>query len=260
MIRLGTAAMVMMLVAGPHSASAQTATTAPTTQANSSPPPAIDVPMPSWMSVFGDLPKDIRALPTRTNLFWLAGGGAAALAVHVDDVAITHAASSSDDLDPPLEAGALLGSGWVQFGGALAAFSIGKLRGHPALAQVGSDLVRAQFISGLMTQGLKVAVNRARPDGGRHSFPSGHTSETFASATVLQRWFGWRVGAPAYATAMYVATSRLQENHHYASDVIFGAAIGVVAGRSVTVGHGPHAFAAAPVVTSRGIGIEFARR
>ena len=263
MIRLRPAAMVMAigLVAGAHPVCAQTTTTTATAPVKNVPAPAIEVPMPSWASVFSDLPRDIRALPTRTNLFWLAAGGAAALAVHFNDRVITHAASSSDDLDPPLEAGAVLGSGWVQFGGAIAAFSIGKLSDRPTVAQVGSDLMRAQLISGVMTQGVKIAVNRTRPDGGQHSFPSGHTSQTFASATVLERWFGWRVGVPAYATAMYVATSRLQENQHYVSDVIFGAAIGIVSGRSVTVGHNHHAFAASPIVTPRGgLGIEFARR
>src|SRR6186713_3353406 len=112
MIRLRPAAMVMAigLVAGAHPVCAQTTTTTATAPVKNVPAPAIEVPMPSWASVFSDLPRDIRALP-----------------IHFNDRVITHAASSSDDLDPPLEAGAVLGSGWVQFGGAIAAFSIGKL-------------------------------------------------------------------------------------------------------------------------------------
>jgi hypothetical protein len=49
---------------------------------------------------------------------------------------------------------------------------------------------------------------------------------------VIQRRFGWKAGAPLYALGGYVAVSRLQENQHYLSDVVFGAALGIVAGRA----------------------------
>ena len=97
---------------------------------------------------------------------------------------------------------------------------------------------RSVVMTAVFTQSLKLAVGRRRPDGTRFSFPSGHTSSTFATATVLQRHFGWKVGVPAYAFASYVAGSRLQENRHYASDVMVGAALGIVSGRAVTVGRG----------------------
>jgi len=111
----------------------------------------------------------------------------------------------------------------------------------------------------LMTQGIKVAVHRTRRDEGRFSFPSGHASGTFATATVLQREFGWRVGLPAYGLAAYVAESRVQENCHYASDVIFGAAVGIVAGRTVGIGHGSGGFEVAPAVVPGGAAIIFTR-
>ena len=97
------------------------------------------------------------------------------------------------------------------------------------MAHLGSDLIRAQVLTRVVTQGIKLTVRRARPDGGNFSFPSGHSSGTFATATVLQCHFGWKAGVPAYALATYVAGSRLQENRHYVSDVMFGAAIGILA-------------------------------
>jgi membrane-associated phospholipid phosphatase len=124
---------------------------------------------------------------------------------------------------------------------------------------VGADLVQAQIVAGMMTQGLKLAVGRTRPNNGRFSFPSGHASATFANAAVLQRHFGWKVGLPAYGVATYVAASRLQDNRHYASDVIFGAALGIVAGRTMTVGHGRGTFALAPVAVPGGAGVTFTR-
>ena len=134
----------------------------------------------------------------------------------------------------------------MQFGGAWAAYGIGRAIGSQRAAIVGADLVRAQLVNTVFTQGLKLTVNRTRPNGEPWSFPSGHSSGTFANATVLQRHFGWKVGAPAYAFATYVAASRLQANKHFASDVIFGAALGIVSGRAVTVGRGENRFAIAP--------------
>ena len=41
-------------------------------------------------------------------------------------------------------------------------------------------------------------------------------------------------GVPTYLVASYVAVSRLHDNRHYASDVVMGAATGIIIGRSVT--------------------------
>jgi membrane-associated phospholipid phosphatase len=114
-------------------------------------------------------------------------------------------------------------------------------------------------LNALLTQGIKVAVHRTRPDEGRFSFPSGHASSTFATATVLQREFGWRVGLPAYGLAAYVAESRIQENRHYASDVIFGAAVGIVSGRTVGIQRGARRFELSPAVVPGGAAVVFTR-
>jgi membrane-associated phospholipid phosphatase len=57
-------------------------------------------------------------------------------------------------------------------------------------------------------------VSRRDPDATGYSFPPGHASVRFATATVLQRHFGWK-GALAYPLAAYVAASRLHENRHH---------------------------------------------
>jgi len=221
--------------------------------------PAVVDTMPSWGSLFGDLPRDLRRLPSRANAVWLGGAGAMAFGLRKEDVTLTRRAVASGSLDTTLEAGAFVGGGLVQVGGALGMFAVGRWSGRPRVASAGADLVRAQMINAAITQGLKVAAGRLRPDGGRFSLPSGHASSSFATATVLQRRFGWKIGAPAYAMATYVAASRLQENKHYLSDVILGAAIGIVSGRSVTVGHGQHTFALVPVTGPGSIGIGLTR-
>ncbi|MEP7119245.1 MAG: phosphatase PAP2 family protein, partial [Acidobacteriota bacterium] len=223
------------------------------TSAAAQPPattPATPDVMPTWGSLFTELPRDARHLPSKANALWLGGAGALALIVHSEDAALTRRAVASPGLDTTLEAGAFVGGGVVQVGGAFATFVLGKVSDRPRVALVGADLVRAQIINTALTQGLKVAVNRRRPDGSRFSFPSGHASSSFATAAVLQRWLGWKAGVPAVGAATYVAASRLQENRHYLSDVVFGAALGIVAGRAVTVGHGAHTFALTPLASS----------
>ena len=76
---------------------------------------------------------------------------------------------------------------------------------------------------------LKPIVNEKRPDGGKWSFPSGHTASAFAGAVFLQRRYGWNYGAPAYVASWLVGLSRLYSNHHRPQDVLAGAMIGIAA-------------------------------
>lgn len=74
---------------------------------------------------------------------------------------------------------------------------------------------------------LKYSVHERRPDfSNYHSFPSGHTATTFATAAYLQRRYGWKFGGPAYALATYVAWGRVFAKKHHWWDVVAGAAIG----------------------------------
>lgn len=74
---------------------------------------------------------------------------------------------------------------------------------------------------------LKYTVKEWRPDySNRHSFPSGHSAVSFATAAYLQRRYGWAYGAPAYAVACYVGWGRVYSKKHHWYDVLAGAAIG----------------------------------
>ncbi len=229
-------ALVVLLSAS--SAWAQTATSAPENIGGDPAPLSSQAAdLPSIVSLVRDLGGDMRRLPSMRNAIILGGGALASVASRRGDPSLTARAVASDGLDTFLEPGAVLGGGLVQVGGAAALFGVGRVLHRPAMAVAGADLVRAQLLNTAMTHALKFAVHRTRPNGSRYSFPSGHTSSSFATATVLQRHFGWRVGVPAYALATYVGASRLQENQHFLTDVLFGAAVGVVAGRTVTIGH-----------------------
>src|SRR5882762_5276399 len=79
-----------------------------------------------------------------------------------------------------------------------------------------------------VTYGLKYSIDERRPNGGRHSFPSGHSSISFSSAEFMRKRYGWEYGVPAYAAASFVAYSRVEARQHRPQDVAAGAAIGIV--------------------------------
>jgi membrane-associated phospholipid phosphatase len=79
-----------------------------------------------------------------------------------------------------------------------------------------------------VTYGLKYTVNEKRPNGGRQSFPSAHTSISFCSAEFMRKRYGWEYGIPAYAAASFVAYSRVEAGEHHPHDVVAGAAIGII--------------------------------
>ncbi|MEN0057208.1 MAG: phosphatase PAP2 family protein, partial [Bdellovibrio sp.] len=82
-------------------------------------------------------------------------------------------------------------------------------------------------------------AQRERPSGRDHlSFPSGHGSSAFATATSLAYSYGYKVGIPAYALAGFVAASRVNENIHWLSDVVAGAALGIFWGRASALNTG----------------------
>ncbi len=176
-----------------------------------------------------------RLFTTKTPVLVLAAGGAAAFAVHGADHQAVRSLANSGGLEEFLDGGADAGDGTVQGLTAIGVYAAGYAFGSGRTKEVGTSLVEAQIVNLFITTGVKYAVNRERPDGGRYSFPSGHSSATFATADVLAQEFGWRIGAPAYAGAVYVALSRLSERQHYLSDVVFGAAVGIASARTLDV-------------------------
>jgi membrane-associated phospholipid phosphatase len=165
--------------------------------------------------------------------------------------------SGAASLDDVFEPGSIIGGAPLQLGVALLTYAVGRSSDAPRATMVGADLFRAQVLAQAMTFAIKFSARRTRPDESSFSFPSGHTSISFASATVLQRHLGWKVGIPAYGIASYVAASRIHARRHFLSDVAFGAAIGIVAGRTVTIGRGQTRFAVEPMAAPGGAGVSF---
>lgn len=100
------------------------------------------------------------------------------------------------------------------------------------------------ILCGLTTQPIKYAVRRPRPgdslgedpfekERSRLSFPSGHTAVAFTVATVLSAQYGSEsaVTLLAYALAAMTGWSRMNDNDHWASDILFGSYIGYISAR-----------------------------
>jgi membrane-associated phospholipid phosphatase len=96
------------------------------------------------------------------------------------------------------------------------------------------DALQATIVNQSYATALKLTVRRTRPDGSNDlSFPSGHTSNAFALATVVGHHYGKRAGITAFVAAGLIGVSRLERNVHHLSDVVAGAALGYAVGRSV---------------------------
>ena len=93
-------------------------------------------------------------------------------------------------------------------------------------------------IMGLTVESTKRLVGRVRPDGSDdRSFPSGHSSAAFLTASLFAKEYGhlspwYSVGA--YGVATSTAMLRRMGDHHWLSDVMTGAGIGIL---SVELGY-----------------------
>lgn len=207
-------------------------------------------------ALFAGLKEDVKNLPSRHNLYLAGLGGGLALAVHPADKTFNQRLISHyDGVNTAFKPGKIVGQTPVMMGSAVATYAFGRAFDAPKAAHFGMDLLRAQIICEALTEGLKFATRRERPNHENHqSFPSGHASITFATATVIERHLGWKQSALAYTVASYVAASRLHDNRHYLSDVVFGAAVGAIAGRTVTE-HGREVWTFAPAAVPGGVAI-----
>lgn len=207
-------------------------------------------------ALFANLVEDVKHLPAKQNLYLAGIGGALAGAAHpVDQSFNARLRSHYDAVNAAFAPGKYFGNTPEQVALSLGTYAYGRIFKQPKTSHLGMDLLQAQILTEMLVQPIKFSARRMRPDrSNRLSFPSGHSAVTFAGATVLERHVGWRKSLLGYTVASYVAASRLHDNRHYLSDVVFGAAVGSIAGRTV-VHHAADYWAIVPVNVPGGVAI-----
>lgn len=221
-----------------------------------------------WATLAKDTGHDFLAFPRRKSTWVLLGlGAAAALGTHPADDYVEDHIVGNDAVNNAFKLGKFVGSAQVQVGTAVGLWAVGRYVVAPAtdgsqtnkISHLGFDLIRAQILSQALVYGMKHAARRDRPTGECCAFPSGHATTAFAAAAVLERHFGYRGSWPALLAASYVAASRLVDNRHFLSDVVFGAALGEAIGWTVVGRHGRPKIALQPIPVRGGMMVAFVR-
>jgi membrane-associated phospholipid phosphatase len=232
----------------------------PSSAAQNTPPPVEHTGLETLVT---DILADFKAFPRRESTWVILGvGGAAALAAHPADNSVNRQLVSNGWANNLWKPGHIIG-GPVMYGVPVALYLGGRYLWAPAKdesqtnkwSHLGLDLLRAELEEEAIVQTLKFSARRTRPDGTPYSFPSGHAAATFALASVLERHLGYRFAWPTLVIATYVGTSRLHDNVHYLSDVLFGAAIGTATGWTVVGRHGRSNYALAPTPVPGGLAL-----
>jgi len=151
------------------------------------------------------------------------------------------------NIQPIFNFGNFYGEGWVEGLGGISCWYFGTASGNLRLQEFGRDASESLIEAAILVTGLKNVVGRERPDGSNdQSFPSGHSIVAFSFAPVVQKYWGWGAGIAAYTLGTVTALARVEGYHHYLSDTIAGATLGIIIGNSVvytpkdiTVGVGP---------------------
>lgn len=132
---------------------------------------------------------------------------------------------------------------YLQFAPIMAVYglNIAGVKGKNDLRNRNALLFKSELLVAAITFPLKKITAVPRPDTGmRNSFPSGHTAQAFAAATFMSKEYGhlsvwYSVGA--YAMATGVGAMRIMNNRHWVSDVMAGAAVGILSTNLVYLTH-----------------------
>jgi membrane-associated phospholipid phosphatase len=123
---------------------------------------------------------------------------------------------------------------------AVYAFNALGIKGKNNFGNVTSIAAKSFLLNGIITDRLKIGINEPRPNGTKHSFPSGHTSKAFTLAQIMHKEFGEKsvwFSIGAYTCAASVGIMRVAKDAHWVSDVLAGAGIGILSTELIYLTH-----------------------
>ena len=197
--------------------------------------------MLDWRTDLRALPgsalDDLRGVLECGPLFALGAGGLASYGVRVtwdDDVADHFRGRHRNDFNDWM---AVLGGPGPQFGVWAGVYWLSLKRQDNDLHEFSLAFLNGWMISNSTNLGLKFIVNSDKPNGEHGGWPSGHVESTMLVAVMVDEYYGWQAALPLYGLVGAVAYARMSDEEHYLSDVVFGATLGYVVGRTVARRH-----------------------
>lgn len=179
--------------------------------------------------------RDLSGLATPRPLAALAGGGCLTWAAHAWDGESRGWRAGNPVARALFAADNHWAASEVLLPAAVGSWAVARLSGYPGAATVSLEVLRAVSVGSGVVAPTKRLVGRERPDrSDRRSFPSGHSANAFAAATVLASRHGPVGKALWYLLAATVPAARIHAGRHYLTDGIAGAAVGLAAGWAVT--------------------------
>jgi len=140
------------------------------------------------------------------------------------------------------------GNGAVLAGLIAALYAGGEISDNDSLRKTSLLSLESWLTTGIIVVGMKFVFGRARPGTGKpkntfypftlkssyNSFPSGHSASAFAVASVIaSQTKDANVDLLVYTLATLVGVSRVNNNKHWASDVLIGSVIGHAVGKKI---------------------------
>jgi membrane-associated phospholipid phosphatase len=204
----------------------------------------------STLTCFGDVFRDqagIWTAPTRLRgrkLLWLVPFGVATTLALEYDARAMNALGPSPTRIRVSNDYTYLGSGYTLVSAAGLTYLLGKIGHRERYRETGMLSLEALADAGLVAEGIKLATNRQRPYAGdgtgkfwpddtdiyttSGSFPSGHSTASFAVARVIVEetpGHPW-LHVALYGLATGVAIARVTGDNHFPSDALVGTVIG----------------------------------
>lgn len=200
--------------------------------ASENPKPLPEYVTPSSHTYINDIGEDL-ASPFTTPAKWILAGGTLTTAMmYITRKDISYRKRETNRQAKPIGnlgfIGNHIGYGFLNVMYGSYFLWQGKKNNDSKALKAAEHMFRASTYTLGLTLALKYSINEKRPGNPNdtHSFPSGHSSASFAFASVVAAQHGWVWGGLAHGLASFIAVSRNNDDYHYLHDITAGITIG----------------------------------